>query len=111
MTEVKKNGVKLSTSNGESADMRRLASPATIRFSEAIAVAVLGLVVNLACAALLGEGHVHHHEDDHDSEAGHHPGPSQGHSRHQGDDREHGRERVIARWSYGLLRDTSAVPP
>jgi cation diffusion facilitator family transporter len=47
----------------------RIASPIQIAFDEAIAVAVLGLVVNLVCAVLLhepgheGEGHQHHHHD------------------------------------------------
>lgn len=42
----------------------RLATPVEIRFGEAMAVAVLGLVVNLACAALLhGHDHDEHHHD------------------------------------------------
>lgn len=42
----------------------RLTSPLAIRFNEAIAVAVLGLLVNLASAFLLHQGS--HHGDDHD---------------------------------------------
>lgn len=60
---------------GES--VARIASPTTIRFDEAIAVAVVGLVVNLASAVILrgrheeGQGagapHDHdHHDHDHD---------------------------------------------
>jgi len=52
---------------GESAE--RLASPVAIRFDEAIAVACLGLAVNVACAMLLreqhgetGVGESHHHD-------------------------------------------------
>lgn len=50
---------------GESA--LRLASPVAIRFDEAIAVAVLGLAVNLACAWLLRDhehGHAEHRHED-----------------------------------------------
>lgn len=46
----------------------RLAAPISIRYDEAIAVAVLGLVVNLASAWLLHDGgghdHLHHHRHD-----------------------------------------------
>ena len=119
---------------GESA--ARLASPVPNRFDEAIAVAVLGLAVNLACAWLLRDGD-HGHAHDHA-----HAGPARGH-------RDHNLRAaylhvladaltsvlaiaalltgktlgwtwmdpvmgivgalVIARWSVGLLRDTSAV--
>ena len=40
--------------------VERLVEPVAIRFDEAIAVAVIGLVVNLASAWMLG-GHDHHH--------------------------------------------------
>lgn len=43
----------------------RLWAPQTIRYQEAIVVAVIGLVVNLACALILGKAHDHEH-------AGHH---------------------------------------
>ena len=49
----------------------RLRAPVAIRFDEAIAVAVLGLLVNLACALLLRE------------RSRDHPGPAQGHLHHQ----------------------------
>jgi cation diffusion facilitator family transporter len=66
----------------------RLWSPVSIRFDEAIAVAVLGLAVNLLSAWLLhdsghdhhghgqdqGHGHGHHHGHDHDHDHDHpHP--------------------------------------
>lgn len=44
----------------------RLTAPVPIRFDEAIAVAVLGLIVNLVCAWLLHDGGHHHDSDDHD---------------------------------------------
>jgi cation diffusion facilitator family transporter len=49
---------------GES--VRRLFSPLTIHFNEAIAIAVLGLIVNLICAIVLTAGHGHTHSHDHD---------------------------------------------
>ena len=45
--------------------IQRLISPVTIRFNEAIAVAVIGLVVNLISAFLLKEKH--HHSHGHES--------------------------------------------
>jgi cation diffusion facilitator family transporter len=50
--------------------LERLWTPQPIHFPEAITVAVLGLVVNLVCALILGQadghsGHQHGHGDDH----------------------------------------------
>ncbi|WP_324282036.1 CDF family Co(II)/Ni(II) efflux transporter DmeF [Cyanobacterium aponinum UTEX 3221] len=44
----------------------RLLNPDTILFNEAIAVAILGLIVNLISAFLLQDDHDHHHDHDHD---------------------------------------------
>ncbi len=55
----------------------RLAEPQTIRFNEAIAVACLGLAVNIASAFLLQD---HHHHDD-----GHDHGDGAGHGHHHHD--------------------------
>jgi cation diffusion facilitator family transporter len=54
----------------------RLLAPVSIHFNQAILVCVLGLLVNLACAAILGSGapHAHHH--------GHSPG-AHGHHEHK----------------------------
>ena len=46
--------------------IQRLFSPHPIRFNEAIAVAVIGLVVNVISAFLLQEKHHHHHGHGHD---------------------------------------------
>ncbi|MDO9263354.1 MAG: CDF family Co(II)/Ni(II) efflux transporter DmeF [Desulfosalsimonadaceae bacterium] len=49
----------------------RLFHPQRILFNEAIAVAVLGLTVNLICAVLLNDHHGHGHGHDHDHPADH----------------------------------------
>jgi len=122
---------------GESA--LRLATPAPIRYDQALAVAALGLVVNLASALLLRDGHAHDHEgNDHghdpDGAAHHHDHNLRGAYLHVLADAltsvlalaalAAGKVlgwtwtdpvtglvggAVIARWSWGLLRDTSAV--
>lgn len=51
--------------------VQRILAPVPISFNEAIAIAVVGLVVNLVSALLLREGHDHHHHD-HDHAPGHH---------------------------------------
>ncbi len=53
----------------------RLLTPGPIRYGEAIAVTVLGLVVNLACAAMLsGGGHSHSHDHTHGHDHAHEGG-------------------------------------
>lgn len=56
----------------------RLLSPSPIHYQQAIVIAVIGLLVNLACAWLLrGEHHHHGHEHGHDH--AHHHGHDHGH--------------------------------
>ena len=54
----------------------RLISPTAIHYDEALAVGVVGLLVNLLCAWLLRGGHHHHHGHHHEHHAhgdhGHH---------------------------------------
>lgn len=78
--------------------VQRLLEPAPIRFDEAIAVAVLGLAVNVASAWLLSSGthgHAHGHDAGHEhraarSRAHHHP-----HDRHDhGHEHEHDGRRA-----------------
>jgi len=45
--------------------VERLLSPQPIHYREALVVAALGLVVNLACAFILGNAHDHGHGHDH----------------------------------------------
>jgi cation diffusion facilitator family transporter len=58
--------------------VERILSPQPIQYQEAIVVAVLGLVVNLVCALILGKAHHHDHgsgdahNHDHQHDHGHH---------------------------------------
>ncbi|NVC92290.1 CDF family Co(II)/Ni(II) efflux transporter DmeF [Vibrio natriegens] len=52
--------------------VHRLFNPETIKFNEAIMVAVIGLVVNLASMLLLKDHHHHGHEHHHDHHHEHH---------------------------------------
>lgn len=49
----------------------RLYHPEPIHYLEAIVVAVIGLVVNVACALILGNAHDHPHDHPHDSPHAH----------------------------------------
>lgn len=53
--------------------MQRIIDPQIIQFNEAIAVASLGLFINIISAFLLKDEHHHHgHSDDHHDHSGHH---------------------------------------
>lgn len=59
--------------------IERILSPQDIHYKEAIVVAIVGLVVNLVCALILGNAHDHghghgddHHHDQHPHDAHHH---------------------------------------
>ncbi|HEY7772296.1 MAG TPA: CDF family Co(II)/Ni(II) efflux transporter DmeF [Marinagarivorans sp.] len=49
----------------------RLLEPRAIQYDQAIALACLGLAVNLVCAWLLKDNHHHHHSHDHHHHHGH----------------------------------------
>lgn len=57
--------------------MERLISPTAIHYDEAIAIGIVGLLVNLACAWLLRGGH--HLSESHGHEQHHHPGGAEYH--------------------------------
>ena len=52
--------------------VERMIFPQPIQYREAIVIAVLGLVVNLVCAWILGKAHHHGHSHHHDHDHGHH---------------------------------------
>lgn len=121
----------------------RLLNPVAIAYDEAIAIAVVGLAVNIASAWLLHDGDHHGHDHGHDH------GHAHGHHDHGHHDRDHNLRAayfhvladavtsvgailgllagrlygwawmdalmgivggiMIARWSWGLLRDSGAV--
>jgi len=61
--------------------VERLMAPTPIHYDQAIAIAAVGLAINLACAWLLKDGH-HGHDHGHDHD--HHHGHGHGHA-HGGD--------------------------
>ncbi len=52
--------------------VERLFSPTEIHYNQAISIAVIGLLVNLACAWLLREDHGHHHAHHAGEDTAHH---------------------------------------
>jgi cation diffusion facilitator family transporter len=128
----------------------RLLNPVAIAYDEAIAIAVLGLAVNIASAWLLhDDGHHHGHDHGHGHHDAHDHDDDHGHGHHGHHDRDHNLRAayfhvladavtsvgailgllagrlygwawmdalmgivggvMIARWSWGLLRDSGAV--
>lgn len=62
--------------------VERLFAPEAIHYRDAIAIAVLGLVVNVVCAVILGKAHHGHGHGHH----GHHHGHGHDHRHHHGHD-------------------------
>ena len=112
----------------------RLFHPVPIAFREAIPIAVLGLVVNLASACLLRDDHDHHHGHGHSHDAHHHDNNLRAAYVHVLADAATSvlaiaaltvamysqwvwadpvvgivGSLVIASWAYGLIRDSGAV--
>jgi len=58
--------------------VERIVSPQAIRYQEAIVIAILGLVVNVVCALILGQAHHHGHGHSH----GHGHGRDHHHAHH-----------------------------
>ncbi|WP_031430372.1 CDF family Co(II)/Ni(II) efflux transporter DmeF [Methylomicrobium agile] len=55
--------------------IERLVAPTPIHYDQAIAIAGVGLLVNLVCAWLLKDGHTHHHDHGHRHEHEDHAHP------------------------------------
>jgi cation diffusion facilitator family transporter len=90
-----------------------LRAPRVVAYREAIAVAVIGLAVNLACAAILaragGHGHAHH-EHDHGHDHGH--GHGQDHDDHAhtaGAARHHGDHNFAAAYLHVVADAVTSV--
>ena len=66
---------------------QRLLDPRPVDFMDATIVAVIGLVVNIVCAVLLGGGHSHGPGHSH----GHSHGPAHDHHGHDHHDHDHGK--------------------
>lgn len=58
--------------------VERLIAPSPIHYDQAIAIAIVGLLVNLVSAWMLKDGHAHNHGHDHD----HHHGHDHAHDHH-----------------------------
>ena len=68
------------------ASVERMLAPQPIRYQEAIAVAILGLVINIVCALILGRAHHHDHDHHHGSA---HEEEDPGHVHEHGDGHRH----------------------
>jgi len=73
--------------------VERLISPSAIHYDQAIAIAIVGLLVNLASAWLLKDGHHHDHGHDH----GH---PHHEHAHGHDDHTQHGHHDLNLRSAY-----------
>jgi len=62
--------------------VERLFSPSTIHYRDAIVIAVIGLVVNVVCAFILGGAHHHGHDHGHAHGHDHDHGHGHGHDEH-----------------------------
>jgi cation diffusion facilitator family transporter len=67
--------------------VERLFSPSPIHYRDAIIIAVIGLVVNVVCAFILGDAH--HHGHDHGHHHGHDHDHGHGHGHDSGDHHHH----------------------
>ncbi len=69
--------------------VERLVQPEPIHYLEAIYIALLGLVVNLVCAFILGNAHDHHGHGHGHGHHSHHGHDHHEHSHHDHDQHEH----------------------
>ncbi|WP_421330116.1 CDF family Co(II)/Ni(II) efflux transporter DmeF [Aeromonas veronii] len=83
----------------------RLLDPSPIHYQQAIAIALVGLLVNLACAWLLKDDHDHHHHHHGHDHHHHHHGHDHHHEHHDHDhhhdhDDQHGHQDLNLRAAY-----------
>lgn len=81
----------------------RLLDPVPIAFNEAIAIAVLGLLVNIASAWLLAGGHRHDHSHDHSHDHDHLHGDEHGEAHHRDNNMRAAVVHVIADAAVSVL--------
>lgn len=99
--------------------IERLVDPQAIQFNEAIAVAVLGLIINLVSAWLLKDdhhhhhghshGHAHEHEHDHHHEHEHHDHDDHAHHDHAHHDEHHHDHNLKAAYMHVLADALTSV--
>ncbi len=90
----------------------RLANPVNIAFSEAILVAVIGLIVNLVSAWLLKDDHTHAHDHAHGHAPDHghdHEEHAHHHAEHHAHKRDHNREAAYAHVLADALTSVFAI--
>lgn len=75
--------------------VERLLAPQPIHYPEAIAVAILGLLVNLVCALILGDAHDHDH------------GHAHGHAHDHAHDHDHGHDLNLKSAYVHVLADAA----
>ncbi|MDQ2820099.1 MAG: CDF family Co(II)/Ni(II) efflux transporter DmeF [Pseudomonadota bacterium] len=79
--------------------VERLWTPQPIHYREAIAIAVLGLLVNIVCAVVLGNAHHHGHGHGHDH--GHQQDEHHGHRHDEHHNQQHGQHHGQHRDHHG----------
>jgi cation diffusion facilitator family transporter len=87
----------------------RLANPIAIDFRDAMAVAAVGLIVNLVSAWLLRDDHHHDHGHDHGSGESHHHQHDEHRHEHRAHQRDHNREAAYAHVLADALTSVFAI--
>ena len=86
--------------------VERLLNPISITWNDALAVAVLGLVVNFVCVVVLGSDPAHDHHDHDHSHDGHHDHDSHHHDLSHEHGHAHGKDHNLHAAYLHVLADT-----